>query len=64
VDGTAIRERLQILRLEVAKIWEENRRYLEKNRHNYAEEQLHKDRETRLVRILEELTGLTKKNPS
>jgi len=47
VDGTAIRERLQILRLEVAEIREENRRYLQQPHHRYVDERLHKDREAR-----------------
>ena len=64
MDGAAIRKRVQILRLEIAKIRAENRRYLQQPRHTYVDEQFHKDREARLVRILEELAALTKKNAS
>jgi len=63
MDGAAIRERVQILRLEVAKIRAENTRYLQQPHHSYWDELLYKDREARLVQILKELTALTKKNP-
>jgi len=63
MDGVAIRERVQALRLEVAKIHAENRSYLQQPHHRSVDELLHKDREARLVQILKELTALTKKNP-
>ena len=56
-----IRERLGSLQQQVARIREENVRYLEKDHHSYADGPLHKDRETRLRRILEELASLAKK---
>jgi hypothetical protein len=64
VDQHNIRERVSSLQQEVARIQEENRQYLAKRRHNHAASALHRDREGRLVQILEELAALTTKKRS
>jgi hypothetical protein len=60
VDGRTISERVRSLQQEVARIREENQRYLLKHRHTWQEQQLHGDREQRLRQILSELAQLAK----
>ena len=66
MDGPATQERVRNLRLEIARIREENREYLASTSHGEIAERQHKEREMRLVRIMEELSGLameTKRRP-
>jgi hypothetical protein len=58
VDGRTISERVRSLQREVARIREENQRYLLKHRHTSQEQQLHGGREQRLRQILSELAQL------
>jgi hypothetical protein len=61
MDQRTISERVSSLQQEVARIKEQVRLYLVKRHHNRQEEVLHRDRESRLLQILEELDALTKK---
>jgi len=60
VDQRTIRERVSSLQQEVARIEEQNRQYLSAGHHSHVAAALHRDREERLVQILEELGPLTK----
>jgi hypothetical protein len=61
MDSTTIRDRLNSLRDEIAQIQEQNRQYLATKRHSREGADLHHGRESRLVRILEELATLGEK---
>jgi hypothetical protein len=64
MDQRTIRDRVVSLQQEVARIQEQNRQYLAVKRHSHAAAALHRDREGRLVQILEELSALTKRKRS
>ena len=49
MDGRTIRERVRSLHQEVARIREENQRYLLKHRHTWQEQQLHGDRDYEVI---------------
>jgi hypothetical protein len=61
VSGEEILERVRILREEIAWIRENNREYLSRPCHSLPENQLHQNREARLVATLEEVSTLTSK---
>ena len=58
MDGPATQERVRTLRLEIADIRKDNQEYLRSASHSEVAEREHKEREMRLVRIMEELSGL------
>jgi hypothetical protein len=59
MDQQIVRERIHLLRAEIAKIGAENREFRSAARPTYLEIQQHRRREDRLVRIIDEIAALT-----
>jgi hypothetical protein len=61
MDSKSIRDRLNYIREEIAQIRERNQHYLTTRPHSRLAQDLHGQREGRLVQIREELAALLKK---
>lgn len=60
VNVSNIRIRLLLLKREMAEIREENRQYFEHRTHTIEDRRKHREREDKLVRILNELDTLSR----